>query len=32
VSIYQIQSDGTLASIGSASSGAAPIASVVTHY
>ena len=32
VSIFQIQSDGSLASVGSASSGAAPIASVVTHY
>jgi 6-phosphogluconolactonase (cycloisomerase 2 family) len=32
VSIYQIQSDGTLASIGSASSGTTPIAAVVTHY
>ena len=32
VSIFQIQSDGRLASVGSASSGTAPIASVVTHY
>ena len=32
VSIFQIQSDGSLASLGSTSSGTAPIASVVTHY
>ena len=32
ISIVQIQSDGRLASVGSSSSGTAPIASVVTHY
>jgi len=32
VSIFQIQAYGSLASLGSTSSGTAPIASVVTHY